>query len=153
MPDVFHRNQQTTGGVFSTDRAVAAISAGSGSWIAALVQNVSAEYSQDFSELYELGSNQVYRVMGRPKGRMTIGRIVGQSGTSAVEDVLFDACQTGGTMTIQATPSLCGAQPGGVTMIFNGLFVISYGIQISVQSQLITENIVLAYNYFQRIVK
>jgi hypothetical protein len=150
--DVFHRNQQTTGGVFSTDRAVAAISSGGGSWIAALVQNVNAEYSQDFSELYELGSNNVYRVMGRPKGRMTIGRIVGQAGTSSVEEVLFDACNVGGTMTIKATPSLCGAQPGSVTMIFGGLFVISYGIQISVQSQLITENIVLAFNFFQRVV-
>lgn len=153
MPDIFNRNQQTVGGVFSTDRAVAAISAGSGSWIAALVQNVSAQYSQEFSELYELGSNATYRVMGRPKGRMTIGRIVGQAGTSSVENVLFDACQTGGTMTIQATPSLCGAQPGGVTMVFGGLFVVSYGIQISVQSQLITESIELAFNYFNRVVR
>lgn len=150
--DVYHRNQQTTGGVFSTDRAAAAIAAGSGSWVAAMVQGINANYSQDFSELYELGSNRVYRVMGRTKGRMTIGRIIGQAGTSAVEDVLFDACNTGGTMTIKATPSLCAAQPGGVTMVFGGLFVIDYGIQISVQSQLITENIVLAFNYFNRIV-
>lgn len=150
--DIFNRQQQTTGGVFSTDRAVAAISSGSGSWIAALVQNLSAEYTQDFTELYELGSSNVYRVMGRPKGRMTIGRVIGQAGTSSVESVLFDACNVGGTMTIKATPSLCGAQPGSITMVFGGLFVISYGIQISVQSQLITENIALAYNFFQKTV-
>ena len=45
-----------------------------------------------------------------------------------------------------------GAQPGSITMVFGGLFVISYGIQISVQSQLITENIALAYNFFQKTV-
>lgn len=150
--DIFHREQQAVGGVFTTDRAVAAIAAGGGSWVAALVQNVNADYGQDFSELYELGSNYVYRVLGRPKGRMTIQRIIGKQGTSSVEEALYDACNTGGTMTIQARANLCGAQGGGVTMVFNGIFVINYGIQIAVQDQMIRENVVLAFTSFNRIV-
>ena len=151
--DIFHRQQKAAGGVFTTDRAVAAISAGGGSWVAALVQNIQADYGQDFQELYELGSNDVYRVLGRPKGRMTIQRIIGKAGTSSVEDTLYDACSTGGTMTIQANAGLCGAQAGGVTMVFNDIFVINYGIQIAVESQLIRENVVLAFTSFSRIIK
>lgn len=151
--DIFHRNQQAVGGVFTTDKAVATIASGGGTWVAALVQNINADYNQDFSELYELGSNLVYRVLGRPKGRMTIQRIVGKAGTSSVEDALYDACNTGGTMTIQANANLCNAQGGGVTMVFNGIFVISYGIAIAVQDQLIRENVVLAFTSFQRFVR
>ena len=149
--DIYKRNQQAVGGVFTTDRAVATIASGRGSWVAALIQTVNADYNQDFTELYELGSNLVYRVLGRPKGRMTIQRIVGKPGGVAVEDALYDACNTGGTMTIRADASLCGAQAGGITMVFNGLFVISYGVQIAVGDQLIRENIVLAYTSFQKI--
>jgi hypothetical protein len=151
--DIFHRNQQAVGGVFTTDRAVAAIAAGGGSWVAALVQNINADYGQDYQELYELGSNAVYRVLGRPKGRMTIQRIIGKAGTSSVEEALYDACNTGGTMTVQADANLCSSQGGGVTMVFNGIFVINYGIQIAVQDQMIRENVVLAYTSFNRIIR
>jgi len=151
--DIFHRNQQAVGGVFTTDKAVATIASGGGSWVAALVQNVNADYNQQFSELYELGSNLVYRVLGRPQGRMTIQRIVGKAGTSSIEDALYDACNTGGTMTIQASANLCSSQAGGVTMVFNGIFVISYGVAINVGDQLIRENITLAFTSFNRFIK
>ena len=150
--DIYNRNQQAVGGVFTADKAVCTIAAGSGSWVSALVQNVNAEYNQDYSELYELGSNLVYRVLGRPKGRMTIQRIIGKAGTSSVEDALYDACQTGGTMTIQAAANTCDSQGGNVTLVFSGIFVVSYGIQIAVQDHLIRENVVLAFTSFNRTV-
>lgn len=151
--DIFHRNQQAVGGVFTTDKAVATIASGAGSWVAALVQNVNADYNQNYSELYELGSNQVYRVLGRPQGRMTIGRIIGKAGTSSVEDALFSACNTGGTLTIQANANLCAAQAGGVTFVASGIFVISYGISLAVQDQMIREQLVLAFTSFNRLIK
>ena len=151
--DIFNRNQQAVGGVFTTDKAVATIASGAGSWVAALVQNVNADYNQNYSELYELGSNNIYRVLGRPQGRMTIQRIVGRAGTSSVEDALFDACNTGGTMTIQANADLCASQAGGLTLAFNGIFVISYGVGIAVADQLVRENLVLAFTSFNRFTK
>lgn len=151
--DLYHRNQQAVGGVFTADRAVATIASGGGSWVAALVQNVQADYNQNYNEFYELGSNLIYRVLGRPQGRLTIQRIVGKAGTVAIEDALFDACNTGGTMTIQARSNLCNAQGGSVTMVFQGLFVINYGIALNVQDQLIRENLVLAFTSFNRIIQ
>jgi hypothetical protein len=38
-------------------------------------------------------------------------------------------------------------------MVFNGIFVINYGIQIAVQDQMIRENVVLAYTSFNRIIR
>lgn len=151
--DLFHRNQQAVGGIFTSDRAVATIASGGGSWVAALVQNVQADYTQEFQEFYELGSNLVYRVLGRPRGRMSIQRIIGKAGTAAIEDTLFDACNTGGTMTIQARANLCNSQGGSITMVFNGLFVVSYGVVVAVQDQLIRENIQLAFTSFNRFIR
>jgi len=153
--DIYHRQQQAVGGIFTTDRAVAAISSGNGSssWVSALVQNVQAEYMQDFQEMYEIGSSNTYRVLGRPKGRMTIGRIIGATGAQALDDALYDACNSGGTMTITATPSMCAAQPGSVKMVFSGLFVVSYGISIAVGDQMIRENVSLAFTNFNRILQ
>lgn len=152
--DIYNRQQQVVGGVFNTDRAVATIAAGNGglSWVAALVQNVQATYGQQYQELYEIGSNRVYRTIGRPRGRMAIQRIIGNQGTSSVEEALFDACNTGGTMTIQARASSCQAQAGNVTMEFYGLFVVNYGISIAVGNQLINENVELAFTSFNRII-
>jgi len=45
--DIFKRQQQTVGGIFTTDQAVCAIAAGGGSWVAALIQTVNADYNQD----------------------------------------------------------------------------------------------------------
>lgn len=151
--DIFNRQQQAVGGVFTSDRAIATISSGGGSWVAAMVQNVQADYSQEFQEFYEIGSNNVYRVLGRPKGRMTIGRIIGKAGSVGVEKALFDACNTQGTMTINADASLCTAQGGGIRMTFGGIFVVSYGIAINVNDHMIRENVQLIYTYFDRQIK
>ena len=152
--DIYHRNQQTVGGVFTSDRAVATIAAGNAgnSWVAALVQNVQASYGQDYRELFELGSNNIYRTLGRPRGRMAIRRIIGNQGTSSVEEALYDACNTGGTMTIRAQASSCAAQGGSIVMEFYGLFVINYGISIAVEDQMINENVELAFTSFNRLI-
>lgn len=151
--DIFNRNQQAVGGVFTSDRAVATLASGSGSWVSALVQSVQADYAQEVSEFYELGSNLVYRVLGRPKGRMTIGRIIGKAGSTSVEKALFDACSGGGNMTIQANSNLCASQGGAITMVFSGLFVQSYGIAINVNDLLIRENVQLVFTSFNKFVR
>lgn len=151
MADLYNRNQQTVGGVFTTDNAVVTVSGGSGSWVNALVQQFSSQYSQNFSEIFELGSNNLYRVVGRPQGRMQIGSIIGLSGNVTVEDALYDACNTGGAMTVQATASVCGgSNAGGITMVYGGLFVVDYGVQMDAQSMMIRQNISLAFTYFDR---
>jgi hypothetical protein len=92
----------------------------------------------------------VYRVLGRPKGRMMIGRIIGHSGSTSVEEALFNACQTGGSMSITATPSACASQPGGVIMTFSGIFVVNYGVSINVGDKFIREQVDLAFTSFNR---
>lgn len=151
--DIFKRNQTAVGGVFTTDNALVTVSGGGSSWVNALVQQFSSQYSQNFSEIYELGSNNSYRVLGRPQGRMQIGSIIGLSGSSTVEEALYDACNTGGTMTVQAQASICGngVSPGGITLIYGGLFVIDFGVQMDAQSMMIRQNITLAFTYFDRI--
>lgn len=149
--DLYHRNQQTVGGVFTSDRAVATLAAGGQTWVAALVQSVQASYNQQFSEFYEIGSNLVYRALGRPQGRMTIGRIIGKAGTGGIDEVFFDACNnSGGTMIIRAQSTECTAQGGSITMTFKGMFVVEYGVAIESQTSMLRENVTLAFTSFNR---
>jgi hypothetical protein len=145
MADIYGRQQQEIGGVFTSDQALLAISGGVNSVAGALVQNVRWEYTQDSQDMYELGSNKVYRVLGRPKGRMTIERVIGAIGTTDFAGVLLAACAGGGTMTLTGRPSDCIANASAITWTFTGVQVVSLGGAASVQDHMIRENLQLVF--------
>lgn len=149
--DIFNRRQAETGGVITSDNVRGVLSSGTSSWVGVLIQNFSATYAQQNRPLYELGSNRVYRVVGRPEGQMQIGRIRGFENNLAVEEALFDVCNTSGTMVIQANSGTCQGQTGGFKLAFGGLSVVSYGISTDANSLLVMENVALTFNYLARV--
>lgn len=154
MINIYKRDQRTGNGVFTSDKAVVAIAGGaasSGSWVGALVQNVRWNYPQQVRMINEIGSNLTYRAVGRSLGQMTIGRISGTPNSPVIEEALFDACNTGGTMTLKTLPSGCGGIGGGQTYIFDGLFVVDFGVTVTAEDLLIQENITLSFVGFNRL--
>jgi hypothetical protein len=153
--DIFNRQQQEAGGVLTSDSLRAVISSGGQSWVGALIQNFSASYAKPSQPIYELGSNRVYMLDGRPMGQMSIGRIVGLSHELPVEQALFDACSTGGTLTIRADHGNCDGNPidpNGKPVIwtFKGLRANSYAIASSTQGMLVSEEIGLTFTMLVR---
>jgi len=139
MADVFGREQVPVGGVFISEKSLMTISGAGDLGVAALVQSVSAVYTQAYSQLFELGSNTVYPIMGRPQGQLTIGRIVGSGGFSSE---FFDACNGGATVSFQATNGFCNGLEGStVAATLSGVFVTSYGIDMTVQDLMVKENV------------
>jgi hypothetical protein len=145
MADIFGRNQYSVGGVFTAESAIVTASAGGSSWEGALVQNFSANYSQAYNPLYEIGSNKVYRVLGRPQGQITIGSIVALNSSGGVDLSLFNACSSGGEMTVSMAPGLCNNGGTGLSMSFSGVFVVSYGVTLNANDMLIQQNVQLAF--------
>lgn len=146
--DIYKRPIRNIGGVFNVESALAAFSGGTGglAGVSALVQNVSWSYPRDVREVFELFSSDVYRVLGRARGTLTIGRIVGASGQSLVDDALFDGCSSGGTMTITCKAQLCGGKGAAVTYTFSNLFVVDFGGSLTVEDMMIRENLQLTFS-------
>jgi hypothetical protein len=140
MADVFGREQVPVGGVFISEKALMTISGAGSLGTGALVQNVNASYQQQFSMLFELGSNTVYPVMGRPQGTLTIGRIVG---SGEFGGAMFDVCSGGATVEFSATQGACNGLEGSqVAATLHGVFATTYGIEMSTQDLMVKENVV-----------
>lgn len=146
--DIYKRPVRNVGGVFSIESSLATFSGGAGSaaGIAALVQNIQWNYPRDVRYIYEIGSTDEYRVLGRTRGTLSIGRIVGANGGNIVDQQLFDACDTGGTLTIRAKSQLCNGKGASVTYTFQNIFVVDFGGTISVEDQMIRENVQLTFS-------
>jgi len=153
--DIYKREARQLGGVFSVDKAVAVFSSNQGDEgdtnKKALVQGVEWSYPRDVKYIYELGSPDEYRVLGRTRGTMTITRIVG-AGDFNIDRNMFDACGNGGTLTLKATSSFCdgGSQENSVTYTFTGVMVTDFGGNISVEDQMIRERLSLAFTGFTK---
>ena len=152
--DIFNRTQSEVGGVITSDNIKGILSAGGDAWVGVLIQSLSAQYAQQNRPLYELGSNRIYRVFGRPEGTLQISRIVGVNSQLPIEEALFDACRAGGSLTVRTNASTCingKTGQGGLTLVFGGLYVSTYAFSADANSLLSTENLSLSFNYLSRI--
>lgn len=153
LRDIYNRQQSEVGGVITSDNIKGILSAGGEAWVGVLIQTLSAQYQQQNRPVYELGSNKIYRVFGRPEGTLQISRIVGVNPQLPVEQALFDVCKAGGTLTIRTNQTTCidGAGSPGLTLVFGGLYVGMYAFSADANSLLSTENLQLSFNYLAKI--
>ena len=80
MADIFNRTTDQFGGSFAADQAkitFPALIEGQGADAGLLVQNMSANYTQQVTRLFEVGSPNIYYVGGRTSGTASIARVVG----------------------------------------------------------------------------
>ena len=136
--DIYNRQQVQVGGVFLSDMAIMTISAGTDLGVGALVQNVEANYAQQANALFELGSNKMYVLAGRPLGQLSIGKIV-----SSVEfdTSLFDACKGGATISFSGANGGCNGIKANFARTLTGVLITSYGFSMNTQELMIRENL------------
>lgn len=148
--DIFGQRVEIGGNIITSDSIKGVLSAGGTAWVGVLIQNFSASYQMQNSPVYELGSSRVYRRMGRPEGTMQIARILGINTALPVEEALFDVCQSGGTLTINAELGQCEGRSGGLVLTFGGLRASGYTFGADAQSLMSNESISLTFNYLSR---
>lgn len=80
-----------------------------------LAQQVSFQYEQAISRLYEVGSAKVYFVAGRPNGQMSIKRIIAAQGfATAFLSKYGNVCNMAGNrITLDASAGGCGLTTSG----------------------------------------
>jgi len=136
--DIFNREQLNVGGVFASDKAVMTISGGTSLGKGALVQSVNVTYQQQIQQLYELGSNNVYPIVGRASGTIEVQKIVSDK---SFDKALFDACQGGATVQFAGLNGVCAGDVGGsINVTCKGVIVTSWGMQMNTQDPVVREN-------------
>lgn len=132
MADIFGYQARAPRSAFSAADSILTIG-GAGSVEEYLVQNWQATYSQDVSEVFEIGSDAMYWVKGTPSGQGSIQRLVGPRGGVLFSDEAFQAC-TGG-VTMDLTPGVgCAGSSAVTTISLSGVVVTSVAASMNAPS-------------------
>ena len=139
--------------VFSTEESMLTFAGGgrggttTANMVGYLVQQWQTNYQQQVQEIFEIGTNALYWVKGRPVGQGSIGRIIGEKDAVAgsgrfFPDAAYDLCDGGAMVNITAESGMCedyDAAQLNITM--DGVVVTSIGFAMRVQDVMINENI------------
>lgn len=158
MPDFFSRNTDTFGGSFSADAATLTfpqITGSDGTHEGAvaglLVQNLSLQYAQRVTRLFEIGTPNIYYVGGRTEGQGSIQRVVGPRRlVASFYKTYGDVCNAA-TNTLQITLGVgCESADGIAKVSYIAHFVVitAVALTITAADMLINENTQLMFSSF-----
>jgi hypothetical protein len=129
------------------------VAAGVGGW---LIQNWNVDYSQEVQEVFELGSNALYWVKGRPQGAGSISRVIGPlpastggSGSIFPREA-FDICLGGATFEMEVGGGACeGQDQKSVKITMDGVIITRIGFQASVQDVRVVEAVAWRFAHLE----
>jgi hypothetical protein len=108
----------------------------------ALIQNVQVSHQQPVQNLFEVGSNKRYYVVGKSSGTFSISQILG-FGSDVLAQVtnLANPCSGDRTLAIAFPNSYCrsgaSAAGGTLTLTLKGVLLQSVGFTVAAQDNLI----------------
>jgi len=154
MSDIFNRDVSKLGGVFTADRAKLIFGADNN--IGALVQNMSTQYDQNITRLYEVGGPHIYYVGGRTQGQMQVGHVVGPKPVIQAFYAKYGDVCCPQTITFRLEESNClvgcpGHNPttpnkGQLTLALKNSVLTSIGFSVQAQDMIIGENSTLIFS-------
>jgi hypothetical protein len=156
MADIFGYNRNPKpAAAFSTDNSVltlASVGNSKGDASGLLVQNWNINYQQQVQEVFELGSNNLYWVKGRPVGQGTLARIIGSKGPGVSGSLFppdaYDVCKGGAKFDFTVGSGNCGGGTGlefegdkGALIEMDGCVITNVGFSADVNDTRVVENI------------
>ena len=155
MPDTFNRNTDAFGGSFAADAAKVtfpALIGGQGADAGLLVQNMAANYTQQVTRLFEVGSPNVYYVGGRTAGNASVARVVGPRKIAKEFYLTYgDICRARtNTLHFSVSTGCDGDQQGFARASYTAHFVVitTIGISVASQDMLINEQLGMMFSSF-----
>jgi hypothetical protein len=151
MADIFNRNTDSFGGSFAADQAKVtfpALLGGNGADAGLLVQNMSMNYTQQVTRLFEVGSPKIYYVGGRTAGNATLARVVGpRKVAQAFYSTYGDICNARtNTLHFSVTTGCEGNASAAYTAHF--VVITSIGVSVAAADMLINEQLQMMYSSF-----
>jgi hypothetical protein len=162
MADVFAREGNDFQGSFASDGAKVifasgATAAGEFLGVGMLTQQLSVQYSQAVTRLYEIGTNFTFLVAGRTQGQVTLARVLGPRSVqlsfytkygnvcnAATNNVNFET-ETGCQKGLGAGPTPSGGLATGHKFGVHNAVITSLGITVNAQDMMINEQITMMF--------
>ena len=147
ISDIFgYKRNPKPKSVFSTEESMLTFGGGDATGgVGYLIQQWQTNYQQQVQEIFEIGSNALYWVKGRPQGAGTVGRIIGESdaatGGKFFPDAAYDICDGGASVNITARSGMCDNAGAQINITMDGVIVTSIGFAMRVQDVMINENL------------
>ena len=110
-----------------------------------LIQNLQVSHQQPIQNLFEVGSNKRYYVLGKPSGTFSIAQILG-FGKQVLSQVttLANPCTGDRTMVVTFPNSFCKKGGGGgesLSLTLKGVLLQSVGFTVASQDNLINSQV------------
>jgi len=145
---IFGENSESEyGGAFRTVKGTNGVTFGGVDNPVSLIQNMQVSHQQPVQNLFEVGSNKRYYVIGKASGTFSISQILG-FGPAVLDSVtmLADPCTTTAnrTMVVSFPNSYCDGTKttgGKLELTLNGVLLQSMGFSTQSQDNLITSQI------------
>lgn len=155
MTDVFNRAIPKYGGSFSSDGARLHF-AGDIEGAGLLIQNISVNYQQAITRIWELSSNTTYYVGGRTSGQMGMTRILGPAPLSRVFYTRYgDVCQVSdGSVITLNFENACrpdDENEGETTYQVRQPVITALGVNMSAADMVISENVTMLFATLERV--
>jgi len=152
--DIFSRKTDSFGGAFSADAATITFPKAFGAAGAdpgLLVQQMRADYRQQVTRLYELGSPRIYYVGGRTDGTATVQRIVGPRNIAAAFYERYgDVCNAKNNVIDVRMSMGCGDTVlGGSGYQAKYVVITQVGLSMTAENMLISENLQMMFSAFR----
>lgn len=161
--DIFgYKRSPKPRGVFSSESSelvFGGVDAAGGGY---LVQNWNVNYTQQVQEVFEIGSDELYWVKGRPAGQGTLGRLIGDKEADTGSNLFFpkdayDICSGGAMIELKAHGGHCESAPSqggqvlnkGVKISMNGCVITSIGFSMQVGDVRLVENFAWRFGYME----
>ena len=154
MADVFNRSTDQMGGSFSADSGKITFPAlinNQGADAGLLIQNMSANYTQQITRLFEVGSSNIYYVGGRTAGNANVSRVVGpRKIAKEFYQTYGDVCQARSNTLHFSVTAGCGESGETARASFTAHFVVitTIGLAVGAADMLINEQLAMMYSSF-----
>ena len=154
MPDIFGRATPRYGGSFTSDGARVHF-AGDIEGAGLLIQNISVNFQQAITRIWELSSNTTYYVGGRTSGQMGMTRVLGPAALSrAFYELYGDVCNIAdGTVITLNFENSClpdGESLSETTYQVRQPVITSLGVNMSAADMVISENVTMLFASLER---
>jgi len=147
MADVFGRTEMAVGGAMSSDTTSVAFlnvdDAGVGFVDTGLLaQSIQYGYQQPISRIYEISSNLIYYVAGRPRGEGTMQSVLGPKPTTAAWFQRYgNVCLAWSNAFVFTGLAGCQGGIGDLMYVLIGVILLSVSDSVQAEQMMISENI------------
>jgi len=155
MADIFNRTTDAFGGSFAADQAkitFPALTGGAGADAGLLIQNMGANYTQQVTRLFEVGSPNIYYVGGRTAGNATVQRVVGPKKIAREFYATYgDICRARtNTLHFSVATGCDVGTVGFARAAYTAHFVVvnSVAVNVAAADMLINENLAMMFSSF-----